>query len=73
MSQRIGSRSLTVRKPSALMVDALQRVGFWGSVLLPMVYLPLLYTRSGSDLLLALAIVVGLNLCCLVAGRHYKL
>lgn len=52
-------------------VGGVQRLGFWGSVLLPFTYLPLLYGMTGSDLLFALAGLLGLNLLCLVVGHGY--
>lgn len=52
-------------------LGGVQRLGFWGSVLLPFTYLPLLYAITGSDQLLALAGLLGLNLLCLVVGHGY--
>jgi len=52
-------------------VGGLRRLGFWGSVLLPVTYLHTLYATNGADQLFTLGLLVGLNLLCLVFGRDY--
>lgn len=72
MSQRIGSLQLRSSSPMALAAAVAQRCGFWGSVLLPISYLPVLYAMSGMTRMLTLTGLVVLNVLCLVAGRHYS-
>lgn len=52
-------------------VGGAKRLGFWGSILLPAAYLPVLYGTVGDDVLVTLVALVGLNLVCLVLGRDY--
>lgn len=49
-----------------------QQLCFWGAVLLPVTYLPILYRTSGGDQLLALFALVAVNVCCLIAGHEYS-
>lgn len=46
-------------------------MAFWGVVLLPVTYLPLLYTMDGSRAIAVLTLVILVNTCCLLA--HQKL
>ncbi len=56
----------------AVVAAVARRIGFWGSIVLPVSYLPVLYAMSGNRQLLTLAGLVVLNVICLVAGRHYS-
>jgi hypothetical protein len=51
---------------------ALRRLGFWGSILLPAAYLPVLYTMSGSERTLAVLGLLAVNVACLIAGHQYQ-
>lgn len=71
MNERIGP----VTTPSALSrvaLGAAERIGFWGSVLLPATYFPVLYGLDGTKKLLALTALVTLNVVCLLLGRQYR-
>lgn len=58
-------------------VSGLRRLAFWGSVVLPFLYLLLLMTpiglsgALGDQELLTLGGLVGLNVLCLVLGHDY--
>jgi len=72
MNRQIGPLPLPAR-PTRHAAAAVRRLGFWGSVLLPASYLPILYGMSGTDQLLTLLGVVALNVACLIAGhRHHE-
>jgi len=62
------------RNPFALRlhtpVGAARRLAFWVSVVLPVVYLPML--AVGYQQLPALAGLVALNVICLVLGHDYS-
>lgn len=69
MNERIGPLHADVFGNTV--VAALRRIGFWGSVLLPVSYLPVMYVLSGTEMLGSLAALVTLNVFCLLCGRHY--
>lgn len=73
MNERIGPTSLTGGASKDAALAALQRIGFWGTVLLPMGYLPVLYALSGSEMFTVLAVLFAANLACLHCGRQYAL
>lgn len=50
----------------------LRRLCFWGSVLLPMSYLPILYGMNGSTQLQAVAAIVTVHVLCLLISRDYS-
>lgn len=52
-------------------VRGVKRLGFWGTILLPLTYLPVLYGAVGDSVLPTLAGLLGLNLLCLVVSRNY--
>jgi hypothetical protein len=52
-------------------VRGVKRLAFWGSVLLPVAYIPVLSGAIGGDVLLTLVGLVALNLACLVIGHTY--
>lgn len=68
MSQRTGPAS-TVLSRAAL--GTAERIGFWGTVLLPTTYLPVLYGLDDQTKLPTLAVLVTLNVLCLLAGRRH--
>lgn len=72
MNHRIGSLSESPRAAGTLVLQLLQQLGFWGSVLLPVAYLPIIFALSGMELVLALSTVLLLNVCCLVLGHEYS-
>ena len=57
---------------TATAVAALRRLGFWGSILLPAAYLPVLYGMSGSERTQALLVLLAVNIVCLIAGHQYQ-
>ncbi|MFT4946489.1 MAG: hypothetical protein ACI8TL_000725 [Natronomonas sp.] len=71
MNERIGPvKSLSTLSRAAF--GAVERVGFWGSVLLPATYFPVLYSLDGPTKLLTLTALVVLNVVCLLLGRRYR-
>jgi hypothetical protein len=50
----------------------LRRLCFWGSVLLPMTYLPILYGIDGPEKLYAIAGVVAVHALFLLIGRNHS-
>lgn len=73
MNERIGSTSLSVSASKGAALAVVRRIGFWGSVLLPAGYLPVLYALSGSEMFGALAALFAVNVVCLLCGRQYAL
>lgn len=68
-----------VRSPAALpglvvrtLRSRLKQAGFWLSVLLPMTYLPILYSIDGQSQALVLAGLVVLNVVSLVVSHDYS-
>jgi hypothetical protein len=57
--------------PAPAVVTQVRRLAFWGSVLLPVVYLPLLSGVAGDRSLLV-AGLLALNAVCLLAGHGYS-
>ena len=57
---------------TATAVAALRRLGFWGSILLPVAYLPILYGMGGSERILAVLGLLAINVACLIAGHQYQ-
>lgn len=74
-------RRMTLQIPHAsqleTLVSRLQRLAFWVSVLLPLVYLPLLSTpvvlsgSLGEQELLGVGGLIALNVLCLLIGHEY--
>jgi hypothetical protein len=73
MNERIGPTSLIAEASKDAAVAAVRRIGFWGSVLLPAGYLPVLYALSGSEMFAVLGVLLAANLACLHCGRQYAL
>lgn len=73
MNERIGSASITAGASKDAALAAVRRIGFWGSVLLPAGYLPVLYALSGGEMFGALAVLFAVNVACLLCGRTYAL
>lgn len=69
MNHRTGPRSLPSVQTT---LAALRRLGFWGSILLPMAYLPVLYAMSGNERTLAVLGLLAVNVACLIAGHQYQ-
>jgi hypothetical protein len=67
MNERIGPPNPLSR----LALGTVERVGFWGSVLLPATYLPLLYGLDDQTKLPAIAVLATLNVACLLVGRRH--
>jgi hypothetical protein len=55
----------------ASVLQTVKRVGFWGTIVLPLTYLPVLSGAVGDDMLLTLTGLLCLNLLCLVVSRNY--
>lgn len=70
MNERIGPSNPSPTL-SRLARSTVARIGFWGSVLLPTTYLPLLYGLDGQTKLPAIAALVMLNIACLLVGRRH--
>lgn len=73
MNEQFGPTSLTAGAPKDAVLAVVRRVGFWGTVLLPAGYLPVLYALSGSEMFGALAVLFALNVVCLHCGQQYAL
>jgi len=71
MSQHSPSLQRLPTTARVAVVSALRRLGFWGTVLLPLTYLPVLVWSPGGDALVTLAGLLCLNLLCLVVGHDY--
>jgi hypothetical protein len=69
MNHRIGPLSVP---STTTAVAALRRLGFWGSILLPAAYLPVLYGMGGSERTLAVLGLLAVNVACLIAGHQYQ-
>ena len=72
MNQRTGSLLTAASTTGASVFAAAQQLGFWGSIIIPMTYIPVLYGTSGSEQLPVLLGLLALNVCCLVAGHGYS-
>jgi hypothetical protein len=57
---------------SRVAVETTERVGFWGTVVLPATYFPVLYGLSDETKLLTLTVLVALNIVCLLLGQRYR-
>ena len=71
MNERIGPIPVSSSNPLTAVLAAVRRVGFWGSVMLPLAYLPVMVALSGTTMLGALSLLLALNVVCLLCGRHY--
>lgn len=71
MNERIGPGSAPSTL-SRIAFGAAERIGFWGSVLLPATYFPVLYGLSDTTKLSALTALVIMNVVCLLLGRQYR-
>ena len=56
--------------PAPAVISQVRRLAFWGSVLLPLAYLPVLAGVTGDRPLLV-ASLLALNVVCLLAGHGY--
>jgi hypothetical protein len=70
MNERIGPPNPSTTL-SRLARGVFERLGFWGSVVLPAAYLPVLYGTDGEQRILTVVALVVLNVACLLAGRSY--
>jgi hypothetical protein len=70
MSRTVPLPRTVEESPVPAVADQLRRLAFWGSVLLPLTYLPLLAGVAGDRPLLV-AGLLALNALCLVAGHGY--
>ncbi|WP_436900650.1 hypothetical protein [Halovenus halobia] len=68
MNERIGPASTVLSRAA---FGAAERIGFWGTVFLPATYLPVLYGLDEQLKLPTLAVLVTLNVLCLLAGRRH--
>lgn len=57
--------------PAPAVATQVRRLAFWGSVLLPVAYVPLLSGVAGDRTLLV-AGLLALNAVCLLAGHGYS-
>lgn len=48
-------------------------VGFWGAIVLPFAYLPLLFTELQGPTLTAFVALLVLHVVAIVAGREYNI
>lgn len=63
----------TVSSPSVGIVSAIQAGAFWGAVLLPFIYLPLLATSLDSlNEQLLFASLLSLNVILLIVGHSHR-
>lgn len=69
---QVGSLPVPSRSTWSSVLSLLRGIGFWGSVMLPATYVPLMYGLDGSRLYITLAGIVTLNILCLVAGHRYS-
>lgn len=53
-------------------VAAVRRLAFWGAVVLPLVYLPILSTPVTDRQFVVLAGLVAVNVLCLFVGHDYS-
>lgn len=53
-------------------MDLLRATAFWGTILLPAIILCGLVTNMAASAPLGLALLVGLNVLCIVLGRSYR-
>lgn len=72
MDHRIDFSSPTSTTGFRRVRAALKRTGFWGSVLLPLAYLPALYGTSGESRAVAIASILAVHVICLVLGHDYS-
>lgn len=72
MMQEFGPLTSSADSRRRIAVELARRFGFWGSVILPLAYLPVLYVMSGSARMAVLTVLVSLNVACLVAGHRYS-
>ncbi|MXR53054.1 hypothetical protein GRX03_15760 [Halovenus sp. WSH3] len=72
MNQRVGPAIPPDSPVSRIAVGTAERIGFWGTVLLPVAYLPALYSLDGQTKLLAVAALVAVNVLCLLVGHRYR-
>ena len=68
MNKRIGPASAMLSRAAS---GAAERIGFWGTVLLPATYIPVLYALDEQLKLPTLSVLVTLNVLCLLAGRRH--
>ncbi|WP_436936348.1 hypothetical protein [Halovenus marina] len=64
----MSSQRVTVR-PGRLLQRGLGQIAFWGAILVPLAYLPLLYRLDSTDSYLLLGGLILLNVCCLVVDQ----
>ena len=70
-NERTGSLPASASTSEKTIRVTVRKVGFWSSVLLPISYLPVLYLLSGKELFGTLAVLLAVNVACLLGGRHY--
>jgi hypothetical protein len=58
-----------IAQPRQLLQRGLQVVAFWGAILVPLAYLPLLYRLDSVGSYRLLIGLVLVNLCCLVIDQ----
>jgi hypothetical protein len=61
-----------VEPPLGSLVGGLKRLAFWGAVLLPLTYLPLLSSPMDDQALVVLVALVAVNVVCLLVGHDYS-
>jgi hypothetical protein len=71
MDYRIERRTATAAKRFQRVRGWLNRIGFWGSILLPIAYPPILYGTSGATRGFTFAGVLVAHVTCLVLGHEY--
>jgi len=57
---------------TAYAVRMIRATAFWGTILLPFVVLGGLLTDAATSAPGRLALVVALNVCCILIGRSYR-
>lgn len=72
MDYRIDRSSPTSTTGLRRVRTRLEQTGFWGSVLLPLAYLPVLYGTSGETRVLSLTGILTIHVICLVLGHDYS-
>ena len=71
MNRQSGSVSLLRESTRARLIETGRRVAFWSSVLLPVAYLPALFTLAGRTKGVLFGLLLLVHVGCLVVGHGY--
>jgi len=67
----VGSAAAFVRQGTSAIGSMIRRISFWSSILLPLVYLPLLSTGLGPQTGYIVIGLLALNLIALLVGHNH--